>query len=510
MSRVILVVLLALGALAALWWWLQGASVTIERRADRNVLVVTIDTLRADALRAYGGAADTPNLDRLAASGARFSFAHAHAVLTLPSHASILTGRYPYEHGIRDNRGFRLRQGDATMATRLKGLGFATGAFVSAYPLDQRYGLNAGFDVYDDHVSEVGKATEVALPERRADETITRALDWIGHQPDKWFAWVHLFDPHAPYRPPADWQARFPSDAYAGEVSWTDAALGRLFDNVSEQRRSTLVVVTSDHGESLGEHGELTHGVFAYEATLHVPLIIAEIGSSGRRSGGTAIASPVRHIDLLPTVLDAIESPPPGDIPGRSLLDIMARSGGEDRPTYFESMMPVLARGWAPLRGVLVGREKYIDLPVAELYDLADDAREERNIAAMRSERTTVLMGVLRGFNLAPPNRPEEETGGARERLRALGYLGGSPAVVRERYTENDDPKRLIELDRMLHRGRELFEANRPAEAVAVLREIIARRPDMADAYRQMASLLWHMGQPGPAIATSKPPFATA
>ena len=144
------------------------------------------------------------------------------------------------------------------------------------------------------------------------------------------------------------------------------------------------------------------------------------------------------------------------------------------------------------------GREKYIDLPAAELYDLADDAREERNIAAMRSERTTVLMGVLRGFNLAPPNRPEEETGGVRERLRALGYLGGSPAVVRERYTENDDPKRLIELDRMLHRGRELFEANRPAEAVAVFREIIARRPDMADAYRQMASLLWQMGQPGP------------
>jgi arylsulfatase A-like enzyme/Tfp pilus assembly protein PilF len=491
---------LALGVLA--WWWLRPPSITIERRADRNVLLVTIDTLRGDALRSYGGAADTPNLDRLAASGARFTFAHAHAVLTLPSHGSILTGRYPYEHGLRDNSGFRLRRGEATIATRLKALGFSAGAFVSAYPLDQRYGLNTGFDVYDDHVSEVGRTLEIALPERRADATVGLALDWIGRQSGKWFAWVHVFDPHAPYKAPAEWQAKYPSNAYAAEVAWTDASLGRLFDALDRQSRPTLVIVTADHGEGLGDHGELTHGVFAYESTLHVPLIVADAGPGHAQVQGTVISSPARHVDLLPTVLESIAAPLPGDLPGRSLLDDVARGGGADRPSYFESMMPVLARGWAPLRGVLVAREKYIDLPISELYDLADDVSEQRNVATIRQDRTTVLMGVLKGFNLAPPDRPAEEVVGVRERLRALGYTGGSPAPPREKYTENDDPKRLIELDQMLHRGRELFQANRPADAIAIFKQIIARRPDMADAYRQLAFVLWQMGQPGPAIGT--------
>jgi len=495
--------LLAVAAAGLLaWWWLRTPAFAVAVRADRNVLVITIDTLRGDALGSYGGRAATPHLDGLAAHGARFGFAHAHAVLTLPSHASILTGRYPYEHGIRDNSGFRVRSGETTLASRLKALDFATGAFVSAYPLDQRYGLNAGFGTYDDRVSEVGKTTELVVPERRADETVTSALDWIGRQNGKWFAWVHVFDPHAPYKAPPDWQAKYPSDAYAAEVAWTDFALGPLLDRLPQLSRPTLVVVTADHGEGLGEHGEMTHGIFAYESTLHVPLVLAEIGPGLPERRGVTITSPARHVDIVPTVLDAVGAPAAGDLPGASLVDVIARGDGNDRPSYFESMMPMLARGWAPLRGVLVAREKYIDLPIPELYDLAADKGELQNVAAVRADRSPVLQRVLQGFNVAPPNRPAEETAGTRERLRALGYTGGSPAPARDKYTEQDDPKRLIDLDQMLHRARERFQAGHAADAVTLYQQVIARRPDTADAYRNMAFVLWQAGRPGQAIAT--------
>ncbi len=495
---------LVLGALAGAYWWYAAPAFALDRAADRNVLLVTIDTLRGDALGAYGGAAATPNLDALAAGGARFTFAHSHAVLTLPAHASILTGRYPYEHGLRDNAGYRLRDGEVTLATLLKPLGFAAGAFVSAFPLDQRYGLQAGFEAYDDRISEVGSTMAVSIPERRGDETVAAALSWIERQPGRWFGWVHVFDPHAPYAPPREWAARYPSDAYAGEVAWTDAALGPLFARLEREPRPTLVVVTADHGESLGEHGEMTHGVFAYEATLHVPLIVADVvpGRAPRR--GVRLDTPARHVDLLPTILDALGAGPalPPGLPGASLVDVINRRGGDDRPAYFESMMPTLTRGWAPLAGVLVGREKYINLPIQELYDLSSDPRERQNLAATRPERSRVLAGVLRGFNTAPPGRPAEETAAARSRLRALGYTSGSPAPVRDRYTENDDPKRLVDLDRMLHTAADRFASGRTDEAIALCNEIIARRPDMADAYRYLAFVLWQTGRPGPAIAT--------
>ena len=439
----------------AWYWWRQASAFSLAHTSDRNILLVTIDTLRGDALGSYGGKAATPNLDALAARGARFTFAHSHAVLTLPSHASILTGRYPYEHGIRDNPGFRLRQSDFTLARGLKSAGFATGAFVSAFTLDQRYGLQSGFDTYDDRISEVGKTLDVAVPERRADETVTAALDWIGRQPARWFGWVHVFDPHAPYAPPGDWLTRYASDAYAGEVAWTDFALGPLFARLDRESRPTLVIVTADHGESLGEHGEMTHGVFAYESTLHVPLIVAEITPGRRAARGVRIDSPARHVDLVPTVLDVVNglSLAPSDLPGASLVGVVNRGGGDDRASYFEAMMPTLARGWAPLRGVLVSREKFIDLPIQELYDLGSDPGELRNLAPLRADRAPVLTNVLRGFNVAPPGRPAAESAAARDRLRALGYTSGSPAPARDRYTEQDDPKRLIDLDGLLHRA---------------------------------------------------------
>ena len=492
--------LIIAGAVGAWLLVIRPSAFTIAPSAERNVLLVTLDTLRADAVGSYGGKAATPNLDRLAAGGARFTFAHAHAVLTLPSHASILTGRYPYEHGIRDNAGFRLRPGESTLAASLKRVGFATGAFVSAFTVDQRYGLNAGFDVYDDKVSEVGSTAEIAVPERRADATVSSALSWIGAQDRKWFAWVHLFDPHAPYAAPPDWAARYPSDAYAGEVAWTDFALGPLLARLEQEARPTLVVITADHGEGLGEHGEMTHGTFGYEASIHVPLIVAEVIPHTPPRRGVVSDAGARHVDVAPTILASLGLAV-DDVSGESLLPSIDGST-TDRPAYFESMMPTLARGWAPLRGVISGREKYIDLPIMEFYDLASDPRELQNIAATRRDRAAVLHKVLAGFDLAPPGRPAEEATAARERLRALGYASGSAAPPRDVYTEQDDPKALIELDRMLHRGRDRFQAGRADEAIAIYRQILQRRPDMADAYRVMAFAYWQTGRPAEAIGT--------
>ncbi len=259
---------------------------------QQNVLLVTIDTLRADALGSYGGAAATPALDRLAADGVRFDFAHAHAVTTLSSHASILTGSYPFQHGIRDNSGYRLPPGAQTLATRLKQSGYQTAAFVGGFPVHSRFGLNLGFDVYDDHFGETGAPTEFVMPERPASAVVALARDWIagksggsGRSERPSFVWVHLFDPHAPYRPPAPFDAQYAKQPYYGEVAATDAALAPLLDQLRASAQPTLVVVTGDHGEGLGDHGELTHGLFAYEATLRVPLIVAEIGGAAGAGG---------------------------------------------------------------------------------------------------------------------------------------------------------------------------------------------------------------------------------
>jgi arylsulfatase A-like enzyme/Flp pilus assembly protein TadD len=494
-----LMALLVLGA----WWWRRAPVFTLGVDPNRNVLLVTIDTLRADALGSYGGRAVTPNLDRLAAHGARFDFAHAHAVVTLASHASILSGRYPYEHGIRDNTGYRLSPAQPTASTLLKAQGFATGAFVGGFPLDRRFGLGVGFDVYDDRLT-AAPAAEASDRERRADAVVQSALDWIGRQQGKWFAWVHVYDPHAPYQPPAEWAARFPSEPYLGEVSWTDSALGVLFNRLAGGRRPTLVVVTADHGESLGDHGELTHSVFAYGSTLHVPLIVAQIDPARpvSRIKGVTVGAPVRHVDLLPTLLYAAAAPPAAHLPGASLAGVIATGRSSDRPSYFEAMTPTVTRGWAPLRGVIAGREKYIDLPIVELYDLAADPQEASNLAASRPERAQALFNTLKLFDVAPPGRARKETPETLERLRSLGYIGGGTATVREKYTDADDPKRLIELEQTMERAGDAYREGRTSDAIEMYKRVIARRPDTEDAYRKLALVYWRSGRPRDAIGT--------
>ena len=499
-AAVLLVTAVAIAA--ARWLTTRDAGIEFPTRADRNVLLITIDTLRADALSAAGGTASTPRLDGLAAGGARFTFAHSHAVVTLPSHASLLTGAYPYTHGVRDNNGYRLRAGTPTLASRLKPLGFATAALVGGFPLDQRFGLNSGFDVYDDHISEAAGSVDFALPERRADAVVSAAMAWTAGQHDKWFAWVHVFDPHAPYAAPEPFASRYPGNPYAAEVAWTDHALAPLFDRVAGLARPTLVVVTADHGESLGEHGELTHGIFAYEATLRVPLIVAEIGGGSSAARGVTIDSSVRHVDVVPTVLDVLGAPADASLAGTSLRGAIARGGGDDRPSYFEAMTATLSRGWAPLRGVIVGHDKYVDLPLPELYALERDPGEERNLATTERQRTEVLLNTLRQHDVAPPSLPGEETSAVRDRLRALGYVGGSAAARRERYEEADDPKRLIEIDALLHRAGDHYQHGRFRAAAALFQEAIARRRDTADAYRYLAFVYWQTGQRRSAIET--------
>ena len=496
------VILLVAGATAWLWLPRSTPVFTLEPAPDQNVLLVTIDTLRADALGVYGGPASTPNLDRLAAQGARFTFAHSHAVVTLPSHTTILTGRLPYEHGMRDNSGFRVKPGTETLATRLKPLGFATGAFVGGFPLTKRFGLTPGFDEYDDQMPEMEGAVSFSMPERPADQVIARANAWIEKQPAKFFAWVHLFDAHSPYRPPDAFAQQYAAQPYYGEVSWIDHALAPLLARLAALSRPTVVIVTADHGESLGEHGELTHGMFAYEPTLHVPLIVARVvPKESVAKAGKVIDTPVRHIDIAPTILESVGAKLDGPLTGTSLLALIRDGSGPDRPAYFESMTYNLVRGWAPLRGVLVDHDKYIDQPIQEFYELAADPKEERNQFAQQRDRADVMVNTLKTYNMAPPDRPGRETAQNAAALRALGYTGGS-APEKKFYTEADDLKRLAEIDRDLHTAQEHYQNGRLDAAIAALKSVIERRPDTADAYLSLAHAYWQSGQPLPAIQT--------
>ena len=488
-------------ALVIMWLRREPSRPAFVTAADQNILLITIDTLRADALGSYGGRAATPNLDRLAAGGVRFTFAHAHAVVTLPSHTSILTGRHPFEHGVRDNAGFRLSDGQVTLAELARAKGFATGAFVGAFPLDRQFGLAQGFDVYDDLSAQAATTSDFEFSERTAGEVVAKAREWIGRQQTPWLAWVHVFDPHAPYAPPPPFAQQYPDDAYAGEIAYTDQALGPLLEAARGSVRPTTVIVTADHGEGLGEHGEMTHGIFAYETTLRVPLILAQLdGGAESRSQPVVSDTAVRHIDILPTLAQLAGFEPPGDLPGRSLVDAVA-DAGEEPATYFEAMTAMLVRGWAPLRGVIAGREKYIDLPIEEMYNLAIDTGETTNLVASSNDRVRVLAGQLKSLGAVLPGEQVDENAEVRARLQSLGYVSGS-APRKAQYTEADDPKRLIDVDRLMMQGIELHRGGRSREAMDAYRQVIARRPGMGLAYRRLAYIQWDIGAAAQAIAT--------
>jgi arylsulfatase A-like enzyme/Flp pilus assembly protein TadD len=484
---------------AAAWTWLRPPA-PVRRAPGLSVLLVTIDTLRADAVGAYGSREGaTPWLDRLAREGVRFEHASAHNVVTLPSHATILSGLTPLAHGIRDNSGFRFPVGRETLATLLKARGYRTAAFVSGFPLDSRFGLDRGFDVYDDRYGNADTPGAFVIQERRGGETASRAARWIAAQEGPWFCWVHLYDPHFPYEPPEPFAAGFAGRPYFGEVAAADAALGALLTPLVRAgvAAPALVVAMADHGESLGEHGEATHGIFAYEATLRVPLILW----APRLLRPRVVADHASLADVAPTVLDLLALPAAKEMEGRSLLSAAVGRSLPPKGHYFEALSASLNRGWAPLHGIRQGSLKYIDLPVPEVYDLTPDPGEEHNLATNRSGTLNDLRSRLQELRLADPGfGRSEESAEVRERLAALGYVTGAGAAPKPRYTEGDDPKRLIALDAQLQAVVELYRRGDVRGALALCETVVEKRPDMAIALSHLALLQRELGELGAAV----------
>ena len=477
---------LAAGAvLAAAWMWLKP-SLTARRP---NVLLVTIDTLRADRVGCYGYAgAATPTLDRLAARGARFSTGIAQAPLTAPSHASILTGVTPPRHGVRDNGAFVLPNSVPTLAEGFRAAGYRTAAFVSGFPLDHRFGLGRGFDTYDDRLPHGNDPRRAPYVERTADKTTDRVLAWLAARPTDakgtapWFLWTHYFDPHAPYEAPGDFGRRFAANPYDGEIAFVDEQLGRLAAWLASARlvEHTLILVTADHGESLGEHAEETHGVFVYDSTLRVPWILAGPGVPQRVSPVMA-----RGTDVAPTLLDYAGLAPLPGLEGRSLRPAADGRALPDEPAYAESLFAQRHLGWAPLYAWRTAAFKLVAAPRPELYDLATDAAEIHDLAAARRELVESMQRPLQQLLAArPPAAVADAPSIDSERLAALGYLGGGPRSPGG--ASGRDPKDGIDLINRLERGLAEARAN-PAIAVSALTSVLQQDADMELAYRYRA-----------------------
>ncbi len=474
-----------------------------------NVLLITIDTLRADYLGCYGNKdIETPFMDGLAREGVLFSRAFAHNVVTLPSHINILTGTYPLYHGVRDNSGFRLDEKSVVLSEILKKKNYRTAAFIGAFPLDDRFGLNQGFELYDDFYGDTSQVNEFAEVERPAEEVVVRAKDWIEKNKEHlWFCWVHLYDPHYPYSPPRRFKDEYPQDYYAGEVAYTDYSIGNLlqFLKSSNLEEETFIIITSDHGESLGAHQEKTHGIFAYNETLHIPLILHQKELFPRPQ---RIHHLVRHIDILPTVLDVLEIKTPEQVQGISLLPLIENpQKWKEKDSYFESMTPLLTRNWAPLEGIVSGHHKFIDLPIKELYNLELDFQEEKNLVSKEKSTVKKLSDTLeklkRSFSSLEMEKKERITEDPEtiRRLRSLGYVsGGSREPLKKNFTAEDDPKKLIGLDSLSDEATGDFLNGNPRTAVEKLTRVLGLRPDFTRAYLNLAFIYHETGELGKAI----------
>jgi arylsulfatase A-like enzyme/Flp pilus assembly protein TadD len=426
-----------------------------------SVLLITIDTLRADHVGCYGYArVETRAMDGLAAAGVRFENAYAQAPITLPSHAVILTGTYPMFNGIRDFTSPGLALNIPTLAEILRRRGYRTAAFVSSYALNSMWGLNRGFEVYDDDLGlEPGRSNDIFLVERRGDRTVDRLLAWLSQQGSApFFVWLHLYDPHSPYRPPEPYLSRYASHPYDGEIAFDDAQVGRVFTRLKEMQRfnAMAVLLLSDHGESLGEHGEDEHGFFMYNATLRVPLIVK---LPGNPLGPKTIARPVGTVDVAPTIAQmcGIPDSETRSFQGRSLLPALSRSPSADDPSvYAETYYPRDSFGWHELRGLLNAQFAYIDAPRPELYDLQRDPGEVHNLATTNASLVASLREKLEeverryaGQAQSTPARADPETV---ERLRSLGYVSFESSTATQNDPHRADPKDKIEtLHRILH-----------------------------------------------------------
>ena len=462
-----------------------------------SLLLVTIDTLRADRVGAYGyAAAETPVLDALARRGVRFASAQSTTPLTGPSHATILTGTYPPQHGVRENVSFLLDERHPTLATRLKRHGYATGAFVGAYPVAAGFGFGQGFDHFSEGLHPnpgIGQGAE-----RPGNEVADAAVAWLGAAPAPFLAWVHFYDPHAPYAPPPPFRERFAGRPYDGEIAFTDAQLGRLVEALRAAGREddTVVAVLADHGEGLGEHGEAGHGALIYESTLRVPLLLSGPGVAAGRVAGEAVGT----VDLVPTLLDLLGLPPAEGLPGRSLRPALEGRPLPRAPLYAEALFGRLNCRWSSLRGWREGDWKLVVGAELELFDLGADPGETVDRSAGEPDRLRRMRAALRtavGAMSPQGDRPRPATLSTEqvERLRSLGYTaggGGGGGDLDERGLP--DPRRLVSVYERLEA---LQGVTGPAmePALREIGELLSRDPGSPHAHYVMAAVAYRAGR---------------
>ncbi len=472
----------------------SGGSASVFR--DAPVVVISIDTLRADHLPLYGyGAGSAPNLDRLGREGIVFDDLYSHCPLTLPAHASMLTGLLPPHHGVRDNIGFRLAPEHATLATRFRAAGLHTGAAVSAYVLRATTGIAQGFDFYDDAIETEGGTESIGNLQRDGAIAVEALTRWIGAQKGaRFFAFLHLYEPHSPYTPPPRHQGH--ALPYDGEVAYADELVGRLVGalEASGLYDRAIIAVTSDHGEGLGDHGEAEHGIFLYREAVHIPLVLRLPRGLG---GGTRVAGTVGQADLAATLLD-LAGLKAGGLDGVSLRGALS-GAGSGHPVYSETFYPRYHFGWSELFAATDGRYRYVRAPRPELFDLSSDKTERLSVAAERASVAAAMNLWLeqRGAG-ATASTPEEVPSDVREKLQALGYVGS--AGTHPSSGRLPDPKDHIEAYEDLKRGLSLRLAGRRGEAVEQLRKVVRLNPDMRDAWEMLGVTLTELDRKKDAI----------
>jgi len=481
--------------IATLLPWAAAAFGPEGPGSQTSILLVTIDTLRADRVGCYGArGVQTPTMDALAAQGVRFENAYAQVPITLPSHAVILSGTYPTYNGVRDFTGTGVPANVGLIAEAFQRQGYRTAAFVSAFVLDSSWGFRRGFETYDDHFDP--RQFETRNPgsiERRADETIDRALAWFkthgsGREATRpFFVWLHLFDPHSDYNPPEPFRSQYAGRLYDGEVAYTDSQLARLFDHLKRTGvyDRALIVLLSDHGESLGEHGEDEHGFFIYHSTLRVPMIFK---LPSRSAGPRVVRQPVGTIDVAPTLLELlkIRDPLSRQFQGTSLASLLlGKAADSDQRVYAETYYPRNSFGWSPLRSLTTRRYHYIDAPRPELYDLASDPEENSNLlASKRAEAAALrerLLDVERRYaaqaapaRSGPPLSPE-----TLEKLKSLGYVAYSAPAASTATASLADPKDRVKVFKTILRAADLASAGRLDSSNTLLRSIEAEEPKL-------------------------------
>jgi arylsulfatase A-like enzyme/Flp pilus assembly protein TadD len=451
------------------------------------IIVISIDTLRADHLPAYGyRKVKTPAIDALAADGVVFERAYSHAPQTLPAHAALLSGQLPFETGVRDNVGFSIRPGERMLPQMLRDRGFTTAGIVSAYVLRKETGISQGFDFFDGEMPPGSPELSIGQVQRDGGESERIAERWLGSiGTARAFLFLHLYEPHKPYAPPARFGEYAP---YDGEIAYADEIVGRLVHYLKSHQlydRSTIILL-SDHGEGLGDHGEQEHGLFVYDEAIHVPLIVKQESNVG---AGRRVADLVQHIDLVPTILDFVKAPIPGGLRGRTLKPVLEGTGRLAPATvYAEALYARYHFGWSELTAVTDDRYRYIKAPREELYDLQHDAREQTNLAADRPQPRQALRGALDRVTAGTSiHRPHEVSADARERLQALGYVGAQTDVAGGPGETLPDPKDQREILERYREAVDLAAERRWPPAIALLQQILREDPEMADVWSQLA-----------------------